>query len=224
VRKTEALRGDITLDLKEGDLLPETYFYSRDDTRDGLLLRMKEAMEKTLDEAWRKRAPGLPLVNRREALVLASIVEKETAIPAERAKVAAVFINRLRRRMKLESDPTTIYGLTAGKTQLNRELTRADLQSTSPYNTYVVTGLPRGPICNPGRASIVAATHPARDRSLYFVADGQGGHAFAMTLLEHNRNVARWREIQRERLEQSQSPTTPGQPPTAPVAPAPNRQ
>jgi UPF0755 protein len=126
--------------------------------------------------------------------------------------------------MKLESDPTTIYGLTAGKTQLNRELTRADLQSTSPYNTYVVTGLPRGPICNPGRASIVAATHPARDRSLYFVADGQGGHAFAMTLLEHNRNVARWREIQRERLEQSQSPTTPGQPPTAPVAPAPNRQ
>ena len=224
IRKTEALAGEITLDVKEGDLLPETYFYSRDDTRDGLLLRMKEAMEKTLDAAWRKRAPGLPLANRREALVLASIIEKETAIPAERARVAAVFINRLRRRMKLESDPTTIYGLTAGKTPLNRELTRADLQSTSPYNTYVVTGLPPGPICNPGRASIVAATNPARDRSLYFVADGQGGHAFAMTLLEHNRNVARWREIQRERLEQSQSPTTPGQPPTAPVAPAPGRQ
>lgn len=232
VRKTEALTGEITLDLKEGDLLPETYFYSRDDTRDGLLLRMKEAMEKTLDEAWRKRAPGLPLANRREALVLASIIEKETAVQAERAKVAAVFINRLRRRMKLESDPTTIYGLTAGKTPLNRELTRADLQSTSPYNTYFVTSLPPGPICNPGRASIVAATNPARDRSLYFVADGQGGHAFAMTLLEHNRNVARWREIQRERLEQSQSPatppttppTTPGQPPTAPVAPAPGRQ
>jgi len=223
IRKTEALTGEITLDVKEGDLLPETYFYSRDDTRDGLLLRMKEAMEKTLDAAWRKRAPGLPLANRREALVLASIIEKETAIPAERAKVAAVFINRLRRRMKLESDPTTIYGLTGGKTPLNRELTRADLQSTSPYNTYVVAGLPPGPICNPGRASIVAATNPARDRSLYFVADGQGGHAFAMTLLEHNRNVARWREIQRERLEQSQSPT-PGQPPTAPVAPAPVRQ
>jgi UPF0755 protein len=185
---------------------------------------MKEAMEKTLDEAWRKRAPGLPLANRREALVLASIIEKETAVQAERAKVAAVFINRLRRRMKLESDPTTIYGLTAGKTPLSRELTRADLQSTSPYNTYVVTGLPPGPICNPGRASIVAATNPARDRALYFVADGQGGHAFAMTLAEHNRNVARWREIQRERLEQSQSPTTPGQPPTAPAAPAPGRQ
>lgn len=222
VRKTEALTGEITLDVKEGDLLPETYFYSRDDTRDGLLSRMKEEMEKTLDAAWRKRAPGLPLANRREALVLASIIEKETAIPAERARVAAVFINRLRRRMKLESDPTTIYGLTAGKAPLNRELTRADLQSTSPYNTYAVTGLPPGPICNPGRASIVAATNPARDRSLYFVADGQGGHAFATTLLEHNRNVARWREIQRERLEQSQSPT-PGQP-TTPVAPATPRQ
>jgi len=218
VRKTEALTGEITLDLKEGDLLPETYFYSRDDTRDGLLSRMKEAMEKTLDEAWRKRAPGLPLANRREALVLASIIEKETAIPAERARVSAVFINRLRRRMKLESDPTTIYGLTGGKAPLNRELTRADLQSTSPYNTYAVVGLPPGPICNPGRASIVAATNPVRDRSLYFVADGQGGHAFAMTLPEHNRNVARWREIQRERLEQSQS-----QPP-AQQAPAPARQ
>ncbi len=222
LRKTEALTGDITLDVKEGDLLPETYFYSRDDTRDGLLLRMKEAMEKTLDAAWRKRAPGLPLANRREALVLASIIEKETAIPAERARVAAVFINRLRRKMKLESDPTTIYGLTGGKGPLNRELTRADLQSTSPYNTYVVTGLPPGPICNPGRASIVAATNPARDRSLYFVADGQGGHAFAMTLVEHNRNVARWRDIQRERQEQSQSQSP--APPAPPATSAPSRQ
>jgi UPF0755 protein len=206
LRKTEALTGEITLDVKEGDLLPETYFYSRDDTRDDLLLRMKEAMDKTLDAAWRKRAPGLPLANRRQALVLASIIEKETALPAERAKVAAVFINRLRRRMRLESDPTTIYGLTLGKTPFRGELTRADLQSTSPYNTYAVVGLPPGPICNPGRASIVAATNPARDRSIYFVADGQGGHAFARTLLEHNRNVARWREIQRERQEQSQAP------------------
>jgi UPF0755 protein len=221
VRKAEALTGEITLDLKEGDLLPETYFYSRDDTRDGLLLRMKEAMEKTLDTEWRKRAPGLPLANRRAALILASIVEKETAIPAERAKVAAVFINRLRRRMKLESDPTTIYGLTDGKAPLNRELTRADLQSNSPYNTYFVPGLPAGPICNPGRASIAAATHPARDRSLYFVADGQGGHAFSLTLNEHNRNVARWREIQRERQEQAQG-QTPAQP-TPPAAPTPSR-
>lgn len=215
VRKTEALSGDITLDLKEGDLLPETYFYSRDDTRDGLLLRMKEAMDKALDEAWRKRAAGLPLANRREALVLASIIEKETALPAERSKVAAVYLNRLRFKMKLESDPTTIYGLTGGKVSFTRELTRADLQSTSPYNTYVVAGLPPGPICNPGRASIVAATNPApRDRSLYFVADGQGGHVFSNTVYEHNRNVARWKDIQRQRQEQGAAPAPP--PPAKP--------
>lgn len=209
VRKADALTGDITVDVKEGDLLPETYFYSRDDTRDGLLLRMKEAMEKTLDEAWRKRTPGLPLANRREALILASMVEKETAVPAERSRVAAVFLNRLRLKMKLESDPTTIYGLTGGKGSFNRELTKADLQSNSPYNTYVVTGLPPGPICNPGRASILAATNPAHDRSLYFVADGQGGHVFSRTIAEHNRNVERWKEIQRERQEQASPPVRP---------------
>ena len=146
VRKTEALAGEITVDVKEGDLLPETYFYSRDDTRDGLLLRMKEGMEKTLDEAWRKRAGGLPLANRQQALTLASIIEKETGVASERSKVSAVFINRLRQKMKLESDPTTIYGLTLGKTPFNRELTRADLQSNTPYNTYVIAGLPPGPI------------------------------------------------------------------------------
>src|SRR5262249_30178140 len=168
VRKTEALTGDITLDLKEGDLLPETYFYSRDDTRDGVLGRMKEAMEKTIDEAWRKRAAGLPYANKREAVVMASIIEKETAVAAERTRVAAVYVNRLRLKMRLESDPTTIYGVTGGKGMQGRELTRADLQSASPYNTYVVAGLPPGPICNPGRASILAAMAPApRDRSLY---------------------------------------------------------
>jgi UPF0755 protein len=208
VRKADALTGDVTIDVKEGDLLPETYFYSRNDTRDGLLLRMKEAMDKTLDEAWRKRTPGLPLANRREVLILASMVEKETAIPAERSKIAAVFLNRLRLKMKLESDPTTIYGLVGGKGSFNRELTRADLQSNSPYNTYVVSGLPPGPICNPGRASILAVTHPAHDRSLYFVADGQGGHVFARTIAQHNRNVERWKEIQRERQEQSSTPGT----------------
>ncbi len=213
VRKTDALSGDITLDLKEGDLLPETYFYSRNDTRDGLLMRMKEAMDKTLDEAWRKRTGGLPLANRREALILASIIEKETAIPAERPKIAAVYINRLRLKMKLESDPTTIYGLTGGK-PLNRDLTRADIQSNTPYNTYVIPGLPPGPICNPGRASIVAATSPTpRDHAIYFVADGQGGHVFSNNIYQHNRNVERWKEIQRQRQEQGQGPT-----------PAPGRQ
>lgn len=220
VRKTDALSGQITLDLKEGDLLPETYFYSRDDARDGLLSRMKEAMEKTLDEAWRKRAAGLPLANRRDMLVLASIIEKETSLSTERTRVSAVYINRLRLKMKLESDPTTIYGLTNGKTALGRELTRADLQSATPYNTYAVTGLPPGPICNPGRASILAAASPTRERSIYFVADGQGGHAFATNLAEHNRNVARWREIQRQRQEGQSTPPAPAPSPSpAPAKP-----
>jgi UPF0755 protein len=216
VRKTEPLTGDITIDVKEGDLLPETYFYSRDDTRDGMLARMKEAMEKTLDEAWRKRAAGLPYASKRDALIMASIVEKETGVAAERTKVAAVYVNRLRLKMRLESDPTTIYGVTGGKGMQGRELSRADLQSSSPYNTYVVAGLPPGPICNPGRASILAAVAPApRDRSLYFVADGQGGHVFANNVYEHNRNVARWREIQRQKQEQAQQPQ--------PNAPAPTQ-
>jgi UPF0755 protein len=203
VQKADTLTGDITLDVKEGDLLPETYFYSRNDTRDSVLLRMKEAMEKTVDEAWRKRSAGLPITNRREVVILASMIEKETALPAERPKIAAVFVNRLRIKMKLESDPTTIYGIIGGKGTLGRDLTRADLQSASGYNTYVVPALPSGPICNPGRASILAATSPlSRDHSLYFVADGQGGHAFAANIYEHNRNVARWKEVQKQRQEQ----------------------
>jgi UPF0755 protein len=206
LRKTEALTGEITLDVKEGDLLPETYFYSRDDSRDSVLLRMKEGMEKALDEAWRKRAGGLPVANRREALILASMIEKETGVAAERPRIAAVFINRLRLKMRLESDPTTIYAITQGRQPLGRELTRADLQSPSPYNTYTAAALPPGPICNPGKASLTAAMHPAaRDHSLYFVADGQGGHVFSNNVYQHNRNVERWREIVRQRQEQGQA-------------------
>jgi UPF0755 protein len=220
VRKTDALSGEITLDVKEGDLLPETYFYSRNDTRDGMLSRMKEAMEKTLDEAWRKRAAGLPYANKRDALTLASIIEKETAVAAERPRVAAVYVNRLRLKMRLESDPTTIYGVTGGKGMQGKELTRADLQSNSPYNTYVVSGLPPGPICNPGRAAILAAVSPTpRDRSLYFVADGQGGHLFATNIYEHNRNVARWKEIQKQKQEQASQPQQPDAPTPAPAPP-----
>jgi UPF0755 protein len=220
VRKTDALSGEITLDVKEGDLLPETYFYSRNDTRDGMLSRMKEAMEKTLDEAWRKRAAGLPYANKRDALTLASIIEKETAVAAERPRVAAVYVNRLRLKMRLESDPTTIYGVTGGKGMQGKELTRADLQSNSPYNTYVVSGLPPGPICNPGRAAILAAMAPTpRDRSLYFVADGQGGHLFATNIYEHNRNVARWKEIQKQKQEQASQPQQPDAPTPAPAPP-----
>jgi UPF0755 protein len=173
---------------------------------------MKEGMDKTLDEAWRKRAPGLPFGTKREALILASMVEKETAVPGERAKIAGVFVNRLRIKMRLESDPTTIYGLTNGKGPLGHDLTRADLQSPSPYNTYLISGLPPGPICNPGRASILAATNPTRERALYFVADGHGGHAFSANVAEHNRNVERWKEIQRQRQETLSIPAPPPKP------------
>jgi UPF0755 protein len=223
VRKTEALSGEITVDVREGDLLPETYFYSRDDTRDGLLLRMKEAMDKAVDDAWRKRVAGLPLTNRREAVILASMIEKETALPAERPRIAAVFLNRLRIKMKLESDPTVIYGITGGKGSLGRELTKADLQSASGYNTYVVPGLPSGPICNPGRAALQAATSPTpRDHSIYFVADGQGGHVFATNVYQHNRNVERWKEIQRLRQEQGLPVTSPSPSTTGVALPAPS--
>ncbi|MFN0043953.1 MAG: endolytic transglycosylase MltG [Alphaproteobacteria bacterium] len=181
----------------EGELLPDTYHYSFGDGRAAVIERMKSAMQRALAEQWERRAPDLPLVTPYQALVLASIVEKETGIGAERARVAAVFINRLRRGMKLDADPTVIYALTRGAAPLERELTRADLALDDPYNTYRHAGLPPGPIANPGRAALGAALAPAATDELYFVADGSGGHVFARTLEEHSRNVAKWRGIQR---------------------------
>jgi UPF0755 protein len=199
LRVTDGLDGDLGPLPAEGTLLPETYHFSFGDKRRAIVGRMAESMRATLADAWAARSPGLPLETPGSALVLASIVEKETAVPQERARIAGVFLNRLRKGMKLQSDPTVVYGLTAGKGPLGRPLTHADLRTPSPYNTYLIDGLPPSPISNPGRASIAAVLNPARTDELYFVADGSGGHVFARTLDEHNRNVVRWRRRQRER-------------------------
>jgi len=199
VHAAEGLDGEVLARPPEGALLPETYYFSLGDSRADLLTRMGEAMRETLNELWAGRAEGLPFDSPEEALALASIVEKETGVSAERARVAAVFINRLRRGMRLQSDPTVVYSLTQGAAPLGRALTRRDLRTENPYNTYVNGGLPPGPIANPGRAAIEAVLHPLETEELYFVADGNGGHAFAKTLREHQRNVASWRKLQREK-------------------------
>jgi UPF0755 protein len=185
--------------VKEGGLLPETYFFSYGDSREGLVARMEQAMRDMLTGIWAKRSEGLSVRSRKEALVLASLIEKETGKPEERARISAVFHNRLKRGMRLQTDPTVVYAISGGDGPIDRPLTRGDLSITSPYNTYLKAGLPPGPIANPGVASLVAAVNPAPVEDLYFVADGNGGHLFARTLEEHNRNVARWRQMQRER-------------------------
>ena len=179
----------------EGTLLPETYLFERGDTRVALIERMRAEMARELDRLWQSRAPDLPIETPQEALILASIIEKETAVPAEYPLVASVFVNRLRKGMLLQTDPSVIYALTKGERDLGRALTRRDLEVDDPYNTYRYPGLPPGPIANPGRGALAAALNPAKTPYLYFVADGSGGHAFATTLEEHNRNVARWRKI-----------------------------
>jgi UPF0755 protein len=211
--ENEALSGELPELPPEGSLLPETYFYALGDDRAALVRRMQRGMRRLLDELWPVRAEALPLTDRQEALILASIVDKETGVAAERPAVAAVFLNRLRQGMRLQSDPTVIYGLTGGNGPLDRELTRADWQHASPYNTYRIDGLPPGPIGNPGRAALEAVLNPDDVDYLYFVADGNGGHAFGRTLDEHNRNVAKWRQIKNGR---QSGPVTP-----SPVKPDP---
>jgi len=190
---TEGLEGALLTRPAEGTLLPETYFFSYGDRRMAVIERMQEAMRETVARVWQDRAEGLPLRSPEEMVVLASIVEKETSVEEERPRVAAVFLNRLRRGMRLQADPTVVYALTGGDPTLARPLTRADLGMASRYNTYVSDGLPPGPIANPGRMSLLAVARPMQSDELYFVANGQGGHAFARTLEEHQRNVARWR-------------------------------
>ncbi|MBY0423163.1 MAG: endolytic transglycosylase MltG, partial [Parvularculaceae bacterium] len=192
-----ALAGDITLAPKEGDLLPETYVFTRGLKRDELVRIMMDAQAKLLDELWNGRASELPFSTKEEAVILASIVEKETALPDERRRIAGVFVNRLKKRMRLESDPTIIYGLTKGE-PLGRGLRQSELRRETPYNTYVIPGLPPTPIANPGRAAIEAVLNPLETDELFFVADGTGGHVFSKTYAEHRANVARWRRIEAE--------------------------
>ena len=199
VAAADGLTGAMPAPPQEGALLPETYNYSWGDSRSEMIGRMIKAMDEAIADAWGRRGPGLPLASAREMAVLASIIEKETGVAAERSRVASVFVNRLRRGMRLQSDPTVIYGITNGKSTLDRALTRADLDRPTAYNTYTNLGLPPGPIANPGRASLLAASQPGPYEDLYFVADGSGGHAFAQTLEEHNRNVVRWRRLQQDR-------------------------
>lgn len=199
VAEADYLAGSITRKPAEGSLLPETWHLSRDDNRDEVVARMEKSMRQMLEQAWAGRFADLPLKSKEEVLVLASIVERETGIKAERPLVAAVFLNRLRLGMKLQSDPTVIYGVSDKLGVLDRPISRADLDNPHPWNTYVHDGLPPTPIANPGRASIEAVLHPASSEALYFVADGSGGHVFARSLDEHNKNVANWRKVEKAR-------------------------
>lgn len=197
LEQAEGLTGEVAV-VDEGELLPETYAYSWGDARATVVRRAGAAMREALDRLWKERAEGLPLASPREALVLASIVERETGLAEERGQVAGVFINRLKRNMPLQSDPTVAYAAADGGV-LDRPLSRADLDRDHPFNTYRIRGLPPGPIASPGIESLRAVLNPMETDALYFVADGNGGHAFARTLEEHNRNVARWRAIERQR-------------------------
>jgi len=190
------LAGPVTATPPEGSLLPETYAFERGTTRELLLARMRQAQADLLAMLWPTRKPGLPFVSVQEALTLASIVEKETALPSERPRIAAVFINRLRKGMKLEADPTIIYGLTKGY-PLGHSLRQSELARSNPYSTYQIAALPPTPICNPGRDSIAAVLNPPDSNELFFVADGHGGHVFASIADEHAKNVAKLRALER---------------------------
>jgi len=218
----DVLSGKIKEVPREGSLLPDSYQFYHGFTREQMIQRMRQAQDKLLREAWERRNPDLPLKSPDQLIVLASIIEKETGKPEERTRIAAVFANRLKQHMKLQSDPTVIYGLVFGKGALGRPLSKSDLAQPTAYNTYVIDGLPPSPIASPGRASIEAAASPARTKELYFVADGTGGHAFAETYEQHQKNVARLRVIEHD---QKAEPPAEAQTATTPrPAPVPHRK
>jgi UPF0755 protein len=194
LQENPALKGNVPSNVAEGTLLPETYYYSYGDSRAWLIERMQKSHEKFMSEVWPKRASNLPFTTQQEALTLASIVEKETGLSGERGKVAAVFINRLHKGMKLQADPTVIYGITKGQNDLGRSITRADLNTPTPYNTYTIPGLPPTPITNPGKDSIHAVLNPLDTKDLFFVADGKGGHSFSESYAQHDQNVTEYRK------------------------------
>jgi UPF0755 protein len=196
LQETDALSGPIKEIPREGTLLPETYKFTRGMTREQIIQRMQGEDKKALQDIWAHRDPDLPLKSPEELVTLASIVEKETGKADERTRVAAVFINRLKRKMRLQSDPTIIYGLTGGKGSLGHPILKSEKEQPTPYNTYIIDGLPPGPIGNPGRAALEAVAKPARTKELYFVADGTGGHVFSETYEQHQKNVAKLRQIE----------------------------
>jgi UPF0755 protein len=217
LRDNDVFVGDVKEIPREGSILPETYEFERSVSRAKILSAMESAQAKAVDEIWKKRAPDLPIKSPGELVTLASIVEKETGKADERAHVAGVFINRLQKRMKLESDPTIVYGLVGGKGTLGHPISKSELLQATSYNTYIIEGLPPGPICNPGKAAMEAVANPLRTTDLFFVADGTGGHAFADTLDQHLKNVAHWRQIEKDakdRLAPDAAPPAPTAPPT----------
>ena len=205
IAEHEALTGDMPSEIPpEGSLIADTQRFTRGATRQQIIDKMTADQKRLVENIWKRRVSGLPLADINEFVTLASIVEKETGITDERSRVAAVFINRLNKGMRLQSDPTILYGLFGGKGRpADRPIYQSDIDKPTPYNTYVINGLPPGPIANPGRESLEAVANPSKTKDLYFVADGTGGHVFAATLEEHNENVARWRKVQKKQAEEA---------------------
>lgn len=221
LRAEPGLAGEITEIPPEGTLLPDTYRFARGASRQEIIDRMKAEHAKLLAVLWAGRDPSIPVQTPEEAVTLASIVEKETGKAEERPRVAAVFVNRLRRNMRLQSDPTIIYGIVGGQGPLGRAISRADIDGKTPYNTYQIDGLPPGPICNPGRAAIAATMNPPATQDLFFVADGTGGHTFTSTLKDHNAAVQNWRRIERSKQSGGAADPAASQAPAAAKGPSP---